>query len=73
MVDLSTANWRKSSRSGSNGCVEVTVLEDCVAVRHSKNPDGPVLRFTRHEWAAFEAGILAGDFHFEDDTDALTR
>ncbi len=49
VVDLSTAEWRKSSRSGANGCVEVTFVEDQVAVRDSKDRGGPVLVFTAHE------------------------
>jgi hypothetical protein len=52
--DLSRAQWRKSSRSSGNGqCVEVAHLDEVVAVRDSKNPDGPKLILTRHEWAAF--------------------
>ncbi|HEX2313931.1 MAG TPA: DUF397 domain-containing protein, partial [Thermomonospora sp.] len=41
--------WRKSSHSGDNGgdCVELVELPSVVAVRDSKNPDGPVLAFTR--------------------------
>lgn len=36
--------WRKSSASGSGeNCVEVGRLPDKVAVRDSKNPDGPML------------------------------
>jgi hypothetical protein len=55
--------WRKSARSGSNGCVEVAGLPDgWVAVRDSKHPDGPVLRFTPVEWAAFLAGVRNGEF-----------
>lgn len=48
-MDLSNAQWRKSSRSGSNGgdCVELTGLPDAVALRDSKDPDGPVLLLTR--------------------------
>ena len=52
--DLSRAQWRKSTRSSGNGqCVEVAHLDEVVAVRDSKNPDGPKLILTRHEWAAF--------------------
>jgi hypothetical protein len=47
--------WRKSSRSGTNGCVEV-------AVRDSKDRNGPVLRFNAHEWEAFLAGVRNGEF-----------
>lgn len=39
-------SWRKSTRStNTNSCVEVIGSLD--AVRDSKNPDGPVLRFAR--------------------------
>ncbi|WP_239308080.1 DUF397 domain-containing protein [Frankia sp. Cj3] len=58
-------NWRKSSYSGGTGgnCVEVATLPDGGrAVRDSKNPDGPVLRFTATEWTAFLAGAQDGEF-----------
>lgn len=44
-MDLSTAVWRKASRSSNNGgnCVEVARVGDVVAVRDSKDPDGPKL------------------------------
>ncbi|MEO3744306.1 DUF397 domain-containing protein [Plantactinospora sp. B5E13] len=49
--------WRKSSRSGSDAnCVEVAELPSAVAVRDSKDPDGPVLVFAAGPWAAFVAG-----------------
>lgn len=48
-VDLS--RWRKPKRSYSNGaCVEVGQGPGIVAVRDSKNPDGPVLRFPGSTW-----------------------
>jgi Domain of unknown function (DUF397) len=54
--------WRKSSRSGANGnCVEVTFFDSGVAVRDSKNPDGPILRFTDREWQAFVEGVADGE------------
>ena len=63
MDDLTGARWIKSGRSGNGGnCVEVALLGDGVAVRDSKDPDGPVLRFTRAEWAAFTDGVRAGEF-----------
>ena len=45
----SNAAWRKSSRSGSNAaeCVELAGAAEMVAVRDSKDPDGPVLLLTR--------------------------
>jgi hypothetical protein len=50
--DLSAARWRKSSRSGDTGgdCVEVAGLPGAVAVRDSKNPDGPALTFARRDF-----------------------
>jgi hypothetical protein len=33
-----------------------------VAVRDSKDPEGPILRFTAAEWAAFADGMAAGEF-----------
>ena len=62
MVDLSRATWRKSTRSGNNGCVEVAFVEDQVAVRDSKDHTGPVLVFTAHEWEAFVGGVRTGEF-----------
>ncbi len=63
-MDLTGAVWRKASKSGNNGdCVEVTFsLPGVIAVRDSKDPDGPVLAFTRDEWEAFLAGARAGEF-----------
>lgn len=63
--ELSRAHWIKSSRSGSGGgnCVEVADLDRGQrAVRDSKDPNGPALIFTPAEWAAFTAGVRAGEF-----------
>lgn len=56
--------WRKSNFSSSNGaCVEVAELTGGGrAVRDSKDPTGPVLRFTLAEWDAFTMGVKAGEF-----------
>jgi Domain of unknown function (DUF397) len=76
-MDLSVAQWRKSSFSGDNGgnCVEIAELEQVIhgpdhkaghgrliAVRDSKDPDGPKLFFTLAEWTAFLQGVHAGEF-----------
>lgn len=55
--------WRKSTFSTANGdCVELAATPDGVDVRDSKNPDGPVLHFTRREMVAFLRGVKAGQF-----------
>jgi Domain of unknown function (DUF397) len=64
-VDLSRAIWQKSSYSGGNGgqCVEVARnLPGIVAVRDSKDPDGPRLVLTPGEWRAFSDGVRRGEF-----------
>jgi uncharacterized protein DUF397 len=64
-MDLTGAVWRKSSYSSSNGgtCVEVASLGAVVvAVRDSKDPDGPRLAFPAGQWQAFTDQVKAGAF-----------
>jgi len=49
--------WRKSSYSGQGNCVEVAAAGRGVAVRDSKDPDGPELAFGQHAWQSFVAAI----------------
>ncbi|KAB1928603.1 DUF397 domain-containing protein [Micromonospora noduli] len=63
MTDLTSAVWRKSTRSGDNGgnCVEVaTNLPGIVAVRDSKDWHGNVLQFQPTAWASFLAMVDIG-------------
>jgi Domain of unknown function (DUF397) len=62
--DLSRAAWRKSTHSSQDGnCVEVAAnLPGIVAIRDSKNPDGPKLKFTRQAWADFMEVVQAEQF-----------
>lgn len=55
--------WFKSSRSTAAGeCVEVAVDGPEVAVRDSRDPQGPVLRFSGTAWRDFIAGVRTGSF-----------
>ena len=55
--------WRKAQRSVANGaCVELAPVDGMVAMRDSKDPDGPVLMYTAAEWGAFLHGAKAGEF-----------
>jgi hypothetical protein len=58
--DLPDAVWEKSPFSASGNCVERAVVAGGVAVRDSKDPQGPVLMFTTAEWHAFTRGVHAG-------------
>ena len=61
-MDLSRIEWRKASLSTGNGgnCVEVGVAPQLVAVRDSKDPDGPKLAFTAEAWDTFIEHIKHG-------------
>jgi hypothetical protein len=63
-VDLTTADWRKSSRSSPScdNCVEVAFVNGAIAVRDSMNPQKGTLIFTPSEWDAFVAGTKDGEF-----------
>jgi hypothetical protein len=54
-VDLSRAEWRKSSYSGQSGnCVEVARnLPGLVTVRDSKEPGGATLVISQAAWRVF--------------------
>jgi Domain of unknown function (DUF397) len=55
--------YHKSTASSGGACVEVAGCTcDEVRVRDSKDPDGPVLVFTRDEWRAFLDGAKKGEF-----------
>jgi Domain of unknown function (DUF397) len=65
-IEVATA-WRKSTYSSSNGgnCVEVAApahdgADRVVAVRDSKDPDGPKLAFAPADWEAFMRQVKAG-------------
>jgi hypothetical protein len=58
--------WQKSRRSNPSGnCVEMAALPDGsgIAVRNSRDPEGPALIFTNAEISAFVLGAGDGDFN----------
>ncbi|WP_432096348.1 DUF397 domain-containing protein [Streptomyces sp. bgisy100] len=61
---LGGAQWRKSSYSSDTGgnCVEVGTAACAVAVRDSKDPNGPALAFAPDAFAAFVSAAARGEF-----------
>jgi hypothetical protein len=59
--------WRKATASTGNGsCVEVATTSDGgIVVRDSKDPSGPILRYTAAEWDAFLHGAKGGEFDLD--------
>ncbi|MFF3409379.1 DUF397 domain-containing protein [Streptomyces sp. NPDC002742] len=65
-VELGTEGWHKPW-SGTNGgsCVEAKRLPDgSVALRQSRDPEGPALICSRDEMAAFVEGAKSGQADF---------
>ncbi|MEU8086566.1 DUF397 domain-containing protein [Micromonospora sp. NPDC049101] len=55
-MDMTQAQWRKSTKSGSNGgaCVEVADnMPGVVLVRDTKDRDGGTLAFSPAAWRGF--------------------
>ena len=54
-LGLARAEWSKSSHSSANGqCIEVAQnLPGIVAIRDSKDPDGPKLLISPADWRSF--------------------
>ena len=59
-----TDMWTKSTYSAGNGaCVEVkSPARHTVAVRDSKDPEGPALGFLPEAWTAFVTEVASGRF-----------
>ncbi|MET9093120.1 DUF397 domain-containing protein [Streptomyces cyaneofuscatus] len=59
-ADLTSASWRKSSYSNSDGgnCVEVAdCLPGVVPVRDSKQPESSAVIFGTSAWSAFISDV----------------
>lgn len=55
--------WLKALSSSHNGaCVEIAEAAGRIAMRDSKDPDGPILVYTPAEFEAFLGGARNGEF-----------
>ena len=55
--------WLKAQASTHNGaCVEIASASGKIAIRDSKDPDGPILVYTHAEFKAFLDGARNGEF-----------
>ncbi|MET7760856.1 DUF397 domain-containing protein [Streptomyces sp. NPDC005393] len=67
-LDLSRAEWVKSSYSNGNGgeCVEfapgIAATAGVVPVRDSKNPAGAALIFSADAWGSFTTALRSEQF-----------
>ncbi|BBA96883.1 hypothetical protein RVR_2386 [Actinacidiphila reveromycinica] len=62
-TDLPNAKWRKSSFSnGGEQCVEVAQTRRGIAIRDSKDPNGPALLFTPAAFTEFLAKVNTRQF-----------
>lgn len=54
-MDLSKAVWHKASRSTAEGdnCVEVAGLPHVIALRDSKDPNGPKIIISNNDFERF--------------------
>lgn len=65
LSDAERANlaWIKAQASTHNGqCVEIASAAGNIAMRDSKDPDGPILVYTPGEFRAFLDGARNGEF-----------
>jgi Domain of unknown function (DUF397) len=54
--------WRKSTASGTEGCVEVARDALHTRVRDSKDPHGGQLALTQDEWMCFLADVRSDEY-----------
>jgi hypothetical protein len=59
---LGNLSWRVARNCNGGNCIRVAPSADMIVIGDSKNPDGPLLSYSRAEWAAFVEGVRQGDF-----------
>lgn len=53
-LEVRNLDWRKAARSAGNGaCVEIAQVNGQIAVRDSKDPEGPILSYSARVFRSF--------------------
>jgi hypothetical protein len=60
MSKLVAQEWRKSSYTNDNDCVEVMLLGGGTAIRDSKDPDGGRLTVSSRGWRGLLDAVVSG-------------
>ncbi|MET9104980.1 DUF397 domain-containing protein [Streptomyces zhihengii] len=62
-AELTGARWVKATASDAlNECIELAKVGENIAMRNSRDPQGPALIFTKGELSAFLDGAVKGEF-----------
>ncbi len=59
---IGNLSWRVARQCNNGACVRVARRGEVVFIGDSKDPDGPLLTYTRAELEAFIHGVKEGDF-----------
>lgn len=59
---LGDLSWLVARKCNGGHCVMVAAQDDQIVIGSSKHRDGPIISYSREEWAAFVEGIRQGDF-----------
>jgi Domain of unknown function (DUF397) len=62
LASLGELSWRVAQRCNSGDCIRIAPSGDMVLIGDSKDPDGPVLAYSRSDMRGFLDGIRRGDF-----------
>jgi len=59
---LGNFSWHMARECDGANCIYVAPSEGPIVIGDSKNSDGPMLFYSRADWATFVEGIRQGDF-----------
>lgn len=59
---LGSLSWRVARQCNGGACIRIAPSGDMVLIGDSKDPDGPVLAYSRSDMRGFLDGIRRGDF-----------